>query len=316
MYAQKERTKENESRAVANSVRQKRSNGKQGYGFVDNRNEAIAQRKLQEVVNNSSQTKQATQLHASSETKYSTIQRFYAVKDKKNERENRAARKGRVERLGLEWIDLPDPRNKREYPDTVAGTGWWFRNLYKRKGSPISEIKEKNKKSGPPKKSKAKVEEQKIESSGPDDSSDEFMEIWATRLMNQNPGRAKKETKTHKMPIPRAGVQATMGDYNKHVNNSAKSVVSEINMKLTGKGDSYGRIDVLDGWNDYRDLGFTKEKYYNDVITEVKKQYPQSSRADRPYYNWVYKDGRASNFTMKRKRSKDIEAEVNIHLNY
>ncbi|MFT6845797.1 MAG: hypothetical protein ACJAUV_001996 [Flavobacteriales bacterium] len=37
MYAQVEKPKENKSRAVANSVAQKKSNGNQGFGFVDNR---------------------------------------------------------------------------------------------------------------------------------------------------------------------------------------------------------------------------------------------------------------------------------------
>lgn len=62
MYAQVEKPKENtspavrqESRAVADSVAQKKSNGKQAFGFVDNRPEVVAQRKLQEVSNNFAQ---------------------------------------------------------------------------------------------------------------------------------------------------------------------------------------------------------------------------------------------------------------------
>ncbi len=54
MYAQVEKQKENsfptnrqESRAVANSTGLKKSKGKEGFGFVDNRPEAVAQRKLQ-----------------------------------------------------------------------------------------------------------------------------------------------------------------------------------------------------------------------------------------------------------------------------
>lgn len=47
MYAQIEKSKESENRAVANSVAQKNSNVEQGFGFVDNRPEAIAQRTLQ-----------------------------------------------------------------------------------------------------------------------------------------------------------------------------------------------------------------------------------------------------------------------------
>ncbi|GAA80814.1 hypothetical protein [Pseudoalteromonas sp. BSi20495] len=58
MYAQVEKPKENtssdhwrKSRAVPNSVAQKKSNVKQGFGFVDNRPEAIAQRRKQGVAN-------------------------------------------------------------------------------------------------------------------------------------------------------------------------------------------------------------------------------------------------------------------------
>ena len=41
MYAQVEKSKENKSRAVANSVTQRESNMKQGFGFVDNRKGVI-----------------------------------------------------------------------------------------------------------------------------------------------------------------------------------------------------------------------------------------------------------------------------------
>ena len=52
MYEQVEKPKENKSRAVANFVTQKKSDVKQGFGFVDNRPEAIIQRKLQVIANN------------------------------------------------------------------------------------------------------------------------------------------------------------------------------------------------------------------------------------------------------------------------
>jgi hypothetical protein len=52
MYEQVEKPKENKSRAVANSVAQKKSNVKQGFGFVDNRSATIAQRRLEEISNN------------------------------------------------------------------------------------------------------------------------------------------------------------------------------------------------------------------------------------------------------------------------
>ncbi len=61
MYAQVNKSHENKSRAVANSVAQKKSNVKPGFGFVDNRPEAVAQRIPQEMAKNSPQVKQAAQ---------------------------------------------------------------------------------------------------------------------------------------------------------------------------------------------------------------------------------------------------------------
>ncbi len=60
MYAKVEKTKENKSRAVANSVTQNKSGVMQGFGFVNNRPEVIVQRKLQEMANNSPQIQNAT----------------------------------------------------------------------------------------------------------------------------------------------------------------------------------------------------------------------------------------------------------------
>ncbi len=54
MYAQVAKSKENKSRAVANSVTQKKGKAKEGFGFVDNRPETIARRKQQLQTNYSS----------------------------------------------------------------------------------------------------------------------------------------------------------------------------------------------------------------------------------------------------------------------
>ena len=59
MYEQIEKPKENKSRAVANSVTQKKSAGKQGFGFVDNRPQTIVQRNIQEKANNFPQANQS-----------------------------------------------------------------------------------------------------------------------------------------------------------------------------------------------------------------------------------------------------------------
>ena len=53
-----DKTQENKNRSVANEFSQKQSDGVSTFQFVDNRPEAIAQRKLQEVANNSAQVRQ------------------------------------------------------------------------------------------------------------------------------------------------------------------------------------------------------------------------------------------------------------------
>jgi hypothetical protein len=50
MYERVEKPQENKSRAVANSVAQKKNNVKQGFGFVDNRTEMMTQRKKQDIL--------------------------------------------------------------------------------------------------------------------------------------------------------------------------------------------------------------------------------------------------------------------------
>ncbi|MEO0554130.1 MAG: hypothetical protein AAF149_13060 [Bacteroidota bacterium] len=58
MYAQEERQKEKKGRAVANSVAQKKSNAQRSFGFVNNRHEAVSQRRLQKLASSSPGTKQ------------------------------------------------------------------------------------------------------------------------------------------------------------------------------------------------------------------------------------------------------------------
>lgn len=54
MYEKVVKPKENESRAVDNSVGQKKSKTQQGFGFTDNRPESVVQRKLQSIMNSNS----------------------------------------------------------------------------------------------------------------------------------------------------------------------------------------------------------------------------------------------------------------------
>jgi len=88
MYVKVEKSKENESQSVTNYVTKNQSGGESTFQLVDNRPEAIAQRKLQAIANNSpkamqlrafqeiansSQAKQAAQLQAMADN-YSTLQ--------------------------------------------------------------------------------------------------------------------------------------------------------------------------------------------------------------------------------------------------
>ncbi|MCP4769167.1 MAG: hypothetical protein GY875_23275 [Gammaproteobacteria bacterium] len=61
MYAQVEKAKQNKASAIVNSIAQNKCNVNQGFELVDNRPQAIAQRKLQEI---SSSCPQYTRLRA------------------------------------------------------------------------------------------------------------------------------------------------------------------------------------------------------------------------------------------------------------
>lgn len=65
-YAEKD---ENKSRASANSLTTQKNNSKSTFQFVDNRPEAIAQRKIQEMVDNSSKVAELRAFQNSTQTK-------------------------------------------------------------------------------------------------------------------------------------------------------------------------------------------------------------------------------------------------------
>ena len=151
MQAQIETPKKNKKQSVAKKVTQKQSDDESLSYYMDNRAEAIVQRKLQETMNSSSQLKQPAQLQAVTDnystqrkeinSKDSVIQRFYAVKDNQNSKDHPNASTGEVDSIaGMQWINLPDPRDVSQYPVTVADTNWWFRNLYKRSASSVEKI--------------------------------------------------------------------------------------------------------------------------------------------------------------------------------
>ena len=108
MHEQVEKSKDNKSRAVANSVAQKKGVGKQGLGFMDNRPESLAQKKLQEMADSHSQT---IQLHP---CKFVT----------------KSARKHYDDGWGEKYDIEGDGSLKADVPDNVTGSGGidlgWF----------------------------------------------------------------------------------------------------------------------------------------------------------------------------------------------
>jgi hypothetical protein len=74
MYAQPEKPKENKSKGVINAVMQKKSNLKQGFRSVDNRPEMTAQRKRQEMANNSPQVRQLSAFQEIADHSFQTKQ--------------------------------------------------------------------------------------------------------------------------------------------------------------------------------------------------------------------------------------------------
>jgi hypothetical protein len=85
MYEQVEKPKVNKSRAVANSVTQKKNSVKQGFSFVDNRPEAVVQRKLQEMANNNPRANESPELNkATYHTPIPIIQNVAYSKKKKD----------------------------------------------------------------------------------------------------------------------------------------------------------------------------------------------------------------------------------------
>ena len=76
------KTQENKSQSVANDITQNQGGSKSTFQFVDNRPEAIAQRKLQELTNNSPQTKRLAQLQAMAD--HHAAQQQWPIQKKEN----------------------------------------------------------------------------------------------------------------------------------------------------------------------------------------------------------------------------------------
>lgn len=62
MHSHTEKTQENKSQSVANAVSKRQGSSESSFKFVDNRPEAIVQRKLQKVANNSTVTSRGSKI--------------------------------------------------------------------------------------------------------------------------------------------------------------------------------------------------------------------------------------------------------------
>lgn len=82
MNTHADKMQENKSQSVANEVSQKQSGSESTFQFVDNRPEAVAQRKLQEMANNSLQVHQVAQLQAMADNNF--VQRQHPIQKKEN----------------------------------------------------------------------------------------------------------------------------------------------------------------------------------------------------------------------------------------
>jgi len=83
MHAHADKTKENKSQSVANGIAQKESSGDSTFVFRNNRPEAFAQRKLQEMVNNNSRLEQlkSSQESASHSQQVNQVTQMQALTD-------------------------------------------------------------------------------------------------------------------------------------------------------------------------------------------------------------------------------------------
>ena len=117
MYAQVEKQKENESRAVANEVSQKQSGGEPTLQFVNNRPEAIAQRKLQKMENNRQQA-YGVEIFQKKAGNHSQAKQLYARKIVAE-----SARAHYDDGWGDKYDITDDDTLKADVPDEVTGSG-------------------------------------------------------------------------------------------------------------------------------------------------------------------------------------------------
>jgi hypothetical protein len=103
---------ENKSQSVGNKNIQKQSGGESTFLFVDNRPEAIAQRKLQAIANNSPQVKQAAQLQTTADSSLQ-VQHLQSIQ--------RIADRGHS--IQMKWVDNG---GELAWDQRVDGVQWFY----------------------------------------------------------------------------------------------------------------------------------------------------------------------------------------------
>jgi len=135
MYEQVEKPKENKGRSVAGVVSRKQSGGTSTFQFVDNRLEAVAQKKMQEMASNSPQVSQlrAFQDMANNSPKVKQAAQFKPIDiSNTNKEQSLSARfNSTIEQdsntqivLQPKWIDDGDIRLK--WTPKISGFNWFF----------------------------------------------------------------------------------------------------------------------------------------------------------------------------------------------
>jgi len=128
MFEQVDKPKENKNRAVADSITQKKSNVKQGPGVVDNRPEAIAQKKRQGLMNDSPQRKHITQLQLMTNVNGMPVRQYAGV----IQRVQTMTIANTVDNYDSGWVQAetqstgvgPGPRLEAQRVAQIAGGSW------------------------------------------------------------------------------------------------------------------------------------------------------------------------------------------------
>lgn len=112
MNTHADKTQGNKNQSFASTVSKKQSASESTFQFVDNRPEAVTQRKLQEIANNSPQAKQAAQLQA--------ITKNSSQIPKVNQLNTKTAHNHTIQRL-----ESGEDYSHKKLGEEAKENGWW-----------------------------------------------------------------------------------------------------------------------------------------------------------------------------------------------